>query len=202
MCGTRVVGTACKHVHGNGARAHLHAEPLVSKTHGAEQRERMERRDLVVFRMRFVQEPQGFRIGDVPRQLVSRTIKCIKRLEVAAEGGGFVEYADGGPQTAYAVEYTSGMTGWTPVMVGVYSQDVSHVPITISELPRPAVTASEVVDKDTLITFVEEAAKAYRGAVRSDDYSGLVGTPALWARRTRCARKAGTGTTGPSASGT
>lgn len=99
-----------------------------------------------------------------------------KLLEAAAEGGGFVEYADGGPQTAYAVEYTSGMTGRTFVVVGGYSQDVSHVPITITELPRPAVTASEVVDKDTLIAFVEEAAKAYRGAVMSDNYSGLVGT--------------------------
>ena len=99
-----------------------------------------------------------------------------KLLEAAADGGGFVEYADGGPQTAYAVEYTSGMTGRTLVLVGGHSQDVSHIPITITELPRPAVTASEVVDKDTLITFVEEAAKAYRGAVRSDDYSGLVGT--------------------------
>ena len=99
-----------------------------------------------------------------------------KLLEAAAEGGGFVEYADGGPQTAYAVEYTSGMTGRTLVVVGGYSQDVSHVPITITELPRPAFTASEVVDRDTLITFVEEAAKAYRGAVSSDDYSGLVGT--------------------------
>ena len=38
-------------------------------------------------------------------------------------------------------------------MVGGYTQDVSHVPIRITDLSRPTVTASEVVDKDTLITF-------------------------------------------------
>ena len=104
-------------------------------------------------------------------------LKVVERLlEAAAGGGGFVEYADGGPRTAYAVEYTSGMTGRTLVVAGGYSQDVSHVPITVAELPRPSVTASEVVDRDTLIAFVEEAAKAYRGAVGSEDYSCLVGT--------------------------
>ena len=98
-----------------------------------------------------------------------------KLLEVAAEGGGFVGYQDGGYETAYAVEYASAITGKRFVLVGGYSQDVSHVPIKITELPRPTVTASEVVDRDTLITFVEEAAKAYSGALHSDNYTGLVG---------------------------
>ena len=93
----------------------------------------------------------------------------------AAGGGGFVEYHDGGPKTAYAVEYTSGITARQFVLVGGYSQDVSHVPVRIADLPKPAVTASEVVDRETLITFVEEAAKAYRGAVMSEGYSGLTG---------------------------
>ena len=93
----------------------------------------------------------------------------------AARGGGFVEYHDGGPKTAYAVEYTSGITARQFVLVGGYSQDVSHVPIRIADLPKPAVTASEVVDRETLITFVEEAAKAYRKAVMSEGYSGLIG---------------------------
>ena len=97
-----------------------------------------------------------------------------KLLEGAGEGGGFVEYYDGGPKTAYAVEYTSGLTGRTLVVVGGYSQDVSDVPITIAELPRPTVTASQVVDRDTLISFVDEAAKAYQGAVMSDNYADLV----------------------------
>ena len=94
-------------------------------------------------------------------------------LAAAAGGGGFVTYHDGGPQTAYAVEYTSGITAREFVLVGGYSQDVSHVPIQTADLPKPAVVASQVVDRETLITFVEEAAKAYREAVMSDGYSGL-----------------------------
>ena len=102
-------------------------------------------------------------------------MKVVKRLlGGAGEGGMFVDYDDDGPKTAYAVEYTSGLTGRTLVVVGGYSQDVSGAPITIAELPRPTVTASEVVDRDTLITFVEEAAKAYQGAVMSDNYADLV----------------------------
>ena len=95
-------------------------------------------------------------------------------LKSAGEGGGFVEYHDGRAKTAYAMEYTSGLTGRTLIVVGGYSQDVSHVPITIADLPRPAVTAAEVVDRETLTSFVDEAAKAYQSAVMSDDYSDLV----------------------------
>ena len=93
----------------------------------------------------------------------------------AAGGGGFVEYHDGGPKTAYAVEYTSGITARNFVLVGGYSQDVSHVSIEIADLPKPAVTASQVMDRETLITFVEEAARTYREAVMSEGYSALTG---------------------------
>ena len=96
-----------------------------------------------------------------------------KLLEAAAGGGGFVEYHDGGPKTAYAVEYTSGITARRFVLVGGYSQDVSHVPIQTADLPKPAVTASDVKDRETLIAFVEEAARTYRKAVMSEGYSGL-----------------------------
>ena len=103
-------------------------------------------------------------------------IKVVQELfEAAADGGGFVEYQDDGTKTAYAVEYTSGITARTFVLVGGYSQDVSDVPVRIPDLPKPAVTASQVVDRETLITFVEEAAKAYRNAVMSEGYSGLTG---------------------------
>ena len=94
-------------------------------------------------------------------------------LAAAAGGGGFVKYHDGGPKTAYAVEYTSGITAREFVLVGGYSQDVSHVPIQTADLPKPAVVASHVVDRETLITFVEEAARTYREAVMSEGYSGL-----------------------------
>ena len=96
-------------------------------------------------------------------------------MAAAAQGGGFVEYYDDGPKTAYAVEFSSGVTGRQFVLVGGYSQDVSHVPITIADLPKPAVTASEVVDRETLITFVEEAARIYQEALMSEGYSALTG---------------------------
>ena len=96
-------------------------------------------------------------------------------LAAAARGGGFVKYHDGEPKTAYAVTYTSGITGRAFVLVGGYSQDVSHVPLLIADLPKPAVTASQVVNRETLITFVEEAARVYREGVRSEGYRGLIG---------------------------
>ena len=86
-----------------------------------------------------------------------RGTKVVEELfAAAAGGGGFVEYQDGGPKTAYAVEYTSGITARRFVLVGGYSQDVSDVPILTTDLPKPAVVASQVKDRETLITFVEE----------------------------------------------
>ena len=93
----------------------------------------------------------------------------------AAQGGGLVEYYDDGPKSAYAVEYISGITGRQFVLVGGYSQDVSHVPALMADLPKPEVTASEVVDRETLIAFVEAAAKTYTEAVMSEGYSALTG---------------------------
>ena len=105
-----------------------------------------------------------------------RGTRVVKELfAAAAGGGGFVEYHDKGPKTAYAVEYTSGITGRPYVLVGGYSQDVSHVPVLIPDLPKPAVTASQVVDRETLVTFVEEAARVYRQAVMSEGFRGLIG---------------------------
>ena len=97
-------------------------------------------------------------------------------LAAAARGGGFVEYYDGGLKTAYAVEYTSGITARQFVLVGGYSQDVSHVPIQIADLPKPAVTASQVVDRETLSTFVEEAARTFQEALMSEGFSEVAGT--------------------------
>ena len=105
-----------------------------------------------------------------------RGTKVVEALfAAAAAGGGFVEYHDGGPKTAYAVEYTSGITARKFVLVGGYSQDVTDVAIEIADLPKPAVTASQVVDRETLIAFVEEAARTYQEAVMSEGYSALTG---------------------------
>ena len=82
-------------------------------------------------------------------------------LAAGARGGDFVRYHDGEPKTAYAVEYTSGISGRRLVLVGGYSQDTSHAPLRIADLPTPAVTASQVVDRETLVAFVEAAATVY-----------------------------------------
>lgn len=101
-------------------------------------------------------------------------------LAAAARGGDFVEFhwddpslkGDANPKLSYAVEYTSGLSGRRLVLVGGYSQDVSHVSVEVPKFPRPAVTASEVVDRKTLKTFVEGATKVYRDGLRGD-YSHL-----------------------------
>ncbi len=90
-------------------------------------------------------------------------------LAAAAQGGGFVEYYDDGPKTAYAVGFRRRF-----VLVGGYSQDVSHVDVRIADLPTPAVTASEVVDRETLIAFVEEAARIYQEALKFEGGVPLV----------------------------
>ena len=93
-------------------------------------------------------------------------------LAAGARGGDFVRYHDGEPKTAYAVEYTSGISGRRFVLVGGYSQDTSHAPLRIADLPRPAVTASQVMDRDTLVAFVEAAAEVYSDrALNSEGYS-------------------------------
>jgi len=105
-----------------------------------------------------------------------RGTKVVEELfAAAAEGGGFVEYYDEGLKTAYAVEYISGITSRRFVLVGGFSKDVADVPITIADLPKPPVTASEVVDRETLIAFVDAAAETYQQAVLSEGYSALTG---------------------------
>ena len=105
-----------------------------------------------------------------------RGTKVVRELfAAAAQGGGFVEYYDDGPKTAYAVEYISGITARRFLLVGGFSMDVADVPITIADLPKPPVTASEVVDRETLIAFVDAAAETYQQAVLSEGYSALTG---------------------------
>ena len=107
--------------------------------------------------------------------------KVVQELLAAAErGGDFVEYywddpaveGDANPKASYAVGYTSGLSGANLVLVGGYYQDVASVATAIPEMARPEVTASEVVDRETLKTFVEAAAQTYREAML-DDYSQL-----------------------------
>ena len=100
-------------------------------------------------------------------------------LAAAGRGGDFVEYywddpaveGDANPKVSYAVEYISGLFGKPLVLVGGYYQDVSNVATKIPEMARPEVTASEVVDRETLKTFVKAAAQTYREAMLGD-FSG------------------------------
>ena len=94
-------------------------------------------------------------------------------LAVAEQGGGFVDYHWDDPtqpddeirKVSYAVQLGSGPAPKV-VMVGGYAQDLSQVPANVADgdLPRPAITAAEVTDRETLTTFVEEAAKAFQAA--------------------------------------
>ncbi len=95
-------------------------------------------------------------------------------LAAAEQGGGFVDYRrDGIDRPAYAVPFISGLSGNSLVMVGGFAQDLTSVPVKFTPLPRPEVTAAEVVDRQTLAIFVEAAMKEYRDATLSPDLSGL-----------------------------
>ena len=102
-------------------------------------------------------------------------------LAAAERGGDFVDYRwDGTDRVAYSVQYESGLTDNTLVVIGGFAQDLSSVPFEFTPLPRPEVTAAEVVDRQTLATFVEAAAKQYRDATLSPNLRGLADTKAAF----------------------
>ena len=169
-----------------GAKAHI--ESITDMNEGAKLRQRLRTegdwKSGPMFLIIFLKSGEPFIHGNdrtaESKNLIAvedeRGTRVVEELFAAASGGGgFVEFYDDGPKTAYAVEYTSGITARKFVLVGGYSQDVSHVSIEIADLPKPAVTASQVVDRETLITFVEEAARTYQEAVMSEGYSALTG---------------------------
>ena len=170
-----------------GAKAEF--EAITDVNEGAKLRERLRQEGPLksgsMFLIIFLQSGEPFIHGN-DRSAESKNLidveddngkKVVQELLAAGvRGGDFVEYHDGERKTAYAVEYTSGITGRRFVLVGGWSQDVSHVPVRPpTQLPTPAVTASQVKDRETLITFVEEAARVYREAVQTQGYSALVG---------------------------
>ena len=86
-------------------------------------------------------------------------------LAAAERGGDFVDYRwDGSDRTAYVLPYKSGLSGWPLMVVGGFAQDLSSVPVEVTPLPQPEVTAAEVKDREALQTFVEAAAKIYQEA--------------------------------------
>ena len=169
-----------------GAKAHI--EAITDMNEGAKLREGLKTEGswksgstfLIIFLMNgdaFIhgndRDAESKNLLTVEDERGTRVVEAL--FAAAALGGGHVEYYDDGLKTAYAVEYTSGITGRQFVLVGGYSQDVSHVPVRVADLPTPEVTASEVVDRETLIAFVEAAAKAYGEGIMSEGYSALTG---------------------------
>lgn len=89
----------------------------------------------------------------------------VQALLAAGPNGAFVDYHVGEPKTAYAVQYASGPFKLPFVLVGGYSQDVSHVPLVMADLPTPQVTAQQVKDRESLVIFVEEAIRVFFQAI-------------------------------------
>ena len=63
-----------------------------------------------------------------------------------------------------------GVTARRFVPVGGYSQDVSHVPVHVADLPKSAVVASQVVDRETRVTFAPVPNPDRRGVIGSGIY--------------------------------
>ncbi len=100
------------------------------------------------------------------RQVVKAMLAAVER------GGGFVDYRwDGADRVAYATPAKSGISGRPFVVVGGFAQDLSSVPVEVTPLPRPEVTAAEVDDRKTLATFVEAAAKVFRKSILTPNFS-------------------------------
>lgn len=97
-----------------------------------------------------------------------------KMIGVADNGGGFVDYVDGELKTSYATKLLTGVGKITFYLIGGYSQDLSSAPPATIDIPKPAVTAVEVVDKETLVAFVEAAAAVYRRAYESKTHGDVM----------------------------
>ena len=115
---------------------------------------------------------QGRQVLDVRDD---RGVAVVKEMmKVGEAGGGFVEYIDGTPKTAYSVRTKTGVGNIEFYLVGGYSKDLSAAPLAGMDIPPPPVTAAEVVDKETLVAFVEAAANAYRRTYETDKHGGLM----------------------------
>ena len=117
--------------------------------------------------------------------------RILRELLAAAErGGDFVEYhwddpllsGDEGPRVSYTVGYISGLSGENLVLVGGFAQDLYEVPVEVAELPRPEVTAAEVEDRESLVSFVEAAAATFREALLTEDYAKIAGAKNAYRR--------------------
>ena len=110
-------------------------------------------------------------IVDARRDSIGRNL-----LSEAAAGGGFIGYYwddpnvegddSGHPKVAYATQFFSEVADENYILVGGFYQDLSDLPAGDPvSVPRPDVTAGEVVDRETLKAFVESALKAFSVAL-------------------------------------
>ena len=84
-------------------------------------------------------------------------------LAAGAAGGGFVEWcwddpldaADTPCKDSYALQYHSMVAGVDLVVVGGYFQNLAHAGEPLPDVPLPALSAADVVDRETLKQFVE-----------------------------------------------
>lgn len=107
------------------------------------------------------------RIVDARRDSIGKNL-----LMEAAAGGGFVGYYwddpemdgddSGHPKVAYATQLFSEVTNENHILVGGFYQDLTDLPAGDPvSVPRPDITAGEVVDRETLKAFVESVLKAF-----------------------------------------
>ncbi len=95
-------------------------------------------------------------------------------MKVGEAGGGFVDYIDGAPKTAYSIRTKTGVGNIEFYLVGGFSKDLSAAPLAGKDIQPPPITAAEVVDQETLVAFVEAAADAYRGVYETEKHGGLM----------------------------
>ncbi len=104
-----------------------------------------------------------------------RGVAVAREMMKAGEaGGGFVDYVDGAPKTAYSIRTKTGVGNIEFYLVGGFSKDLTDAPLAKMDIPPPPITAAEVVDKGTLVAFVEAAAAAYRKTYETDKHGGLM----------------------------
>ncbi len=102
-------------------------------------------------------------------------VAVVRQMFGAADnGGGFVDYVDGVLKTSYTVKALTGAGNISFYLVGGYSKNLSSAPAAAMAIPKPAVTAADVVDKSTLVAFVEAAAAVYRRAYESDNQGDII----------------------------
>ena len=95
-------------------------------------------------------------------------------LAAAKGGGGFVTYRwDGVDHVAYAIETVTVVPRKPLVLFAGFSPDLSSVPVDLTPLPRPEVTAVDVVDRETLAAFTEAARREYQKAMSRSGLSEL-----------------------------